>query len=396
MARRRLQQKGDLYQQGGWWKLRWREDQAHPDRTIKRGWSRPVFLGPSEGPGKLTEKQATRFAWDNFLSRLDQNNVVPLSVLTVAQFVEKKFDPGHVAMLKPAGQNHYAAMLKRVLPDLGEIRLRDVRKDDVQRLVSKALAEGMSVQTARHVKNAVSAIFSYAEAEECFTGTNPAKHVKLPEMIRREAHSLDWENAKTVLAALRSPAQEMAFAMILLSCNVAELLGLQWKRVNLSDEWTAVDGEALPPWSLAIRRQWYRGAYGSLKKKSRERNLQIPRPLRALLLAMSKRKDWTAPDDPVFASRKGTPLDEHNYAARHLKPVGRALKMPWLSWHVFRRTHATLTKTLGLSDTDRMKLMGHGSISMTDRYTAGDLERQQQVLELMAAKLLEPRMERVN
>src|ERR1041385_7698135 len=26
MGRRRLQQKGDLYQQGGWWKLRWKED----------------------------------------------------------------------------------------------------------------------------------------------------------------------------------------------------------------------------------------------------------------------------------------------------------------------------------------------------------------------------------
>src|SRR5438128_1155651 len=26
MARRRLQQNGDLYKQGGWWKLRWRED----------------------------------------------------------------------------------------------------------------------------------------------------------------------------------------------------------------------------------------------------------------------------------------------------------------------------------------------------------------------------------
>lgn len=26
LGRRRLQQKGDLYNQGGWWKLRWRED----------------------------------------------------------------------------------------------------------------------------------------------------------------------------------------------------------------------------------------------------------------------------------------------------------------------------------------------------------------------------------
>jgi hypothetical protein len=62
MARRRLQQNGDLYQQGGWWKLRWREDQIDGRGKQKRGWSRPVWIGPAEGPQRLTEKQARRIS----------------------------------------------------------------------------------------------------------------------------------------------------------------------------------------------------------------------------------------------------------------------------------------------------------------------------------------------
>src|SRR5882672_5659529 len=42
LARRRLQQKGDLFDQGGLWKLRWHEDKIGPAGEVKRGWSRAV------------------------------------------------------------------------------------------------------------------------------------------------------------------------------------------------------------------------------------------------------------------------------------------------------------------------------------------------------------------
>ena len=46
LARRRLQQKGDLFNQGGMWKLRWHEDKIGPDGERMRGWSRAVHIGP--------------------------------------------------------------------------------------------------------------------------------------------------------------------------------------------------------------------------------------------------------------------------------------------------------------------------------------------------------------
>ena len=69
LARRRLQQKGDLFNQGGMWKLRWHEDKIGPDGEMTGGWSRAVHVGPSAGPLKFTEKEAK----ENWYARQDSN-----------------------------------------------------------------------------------------------------------------------------------------------------------------------------------------------------------------------------------------------------------------------------------------------------------------------------------
>ena len=388
LARRRLQQKGDLFEQGGMWKLRWHEDKIGPDGAQSRGWSRAVHLGPSQGTGKLTEKEARRLGWENFLSKLDAGVCAPHSAVTIQNFVEQRFLPDHVLLLKRSGRSHYEAMLKHVLPALGTIRLKDLTPADVQHLVSSMLARSYSVQTVKHVRTTVSAIFTHAKRLGWYVGENPAKLVRLPEMIRREAHALSFEQAVATLAALKSPMREMVLFAILTSMNIAEICGLRWKRVNLNEQFATVDGESLPPLTIAVRAQWYRGEYGTVKAKSRRRNIPIPAILTEVLRGLKARAVFTEPEDPVFAARTGRPVDEHNVARRYLKPVGTSLGMPWLSWHCFRRTHTTLANELGMVFTDRMAMMGHSEARMTALYTADDLKRRRAVLDQMAARLL--------
>src|SRR5213076_942333 len=82
-----------------------------------------------------------------------------------------------------------------------------------------------------------------------------------------------FDQSFAALASLKSPAREMVLFAILTSMNIAEICGLQWKRVNLNEQFTTVDGESLPPLTIAVRAQWYRGEYGSVKAKSRRRNI---------------------------------------------------------------------------------------------------------------------------
>src|SRR5258708_39798792 len=70
-------------------------------------------------------------------------------------------------------------------------------------------------------------------------------------MVRRESHGRSFDQAFSALASLQSPAREMVLFAILTSMNIAEICGLQWKRVNLNEQFTTVDGESLPPLTMA-------------------------------------------------------------------------------------------------------------------------------------------------
>jgi len=247
LARRRLQQKGDLFDQGGMWKLRWHEDKVLDSGEVVRGWSRAVHIGPSSGSSRLTEKEARRLGWENFLAKLDAGVCTPNSAVTLGNFVEQKFLPDHVALLKKSGRTHYHSMLKHVLPALRKQRLRDITGGDIQIIVSSMLMSDYSVQTVKHVRTVVSAVFTHAKRLGWYTGENPATLVRLPEMVRKEAHALSFDQAVATLRVLKSPAREMVLFAILTSMNIAEICGLQWKRINLTDQFATVDGESLPP-----------------------------------------------------------------------------------------------------------------------------------------------------
>jgi integrase len=93
--------------------------------------------------------------------------------------------------------------------------------------------------------------------------------------------------------------------------------------------------------SIAVRENFYRGVFGTVKKKSRKRDLPIPKavlPVLQELMDCSKFKG----SDLVFCTDKGTPLDEKNLMNRTIKPAAKKLGMPWMGWRVFRHTHSTL------------------------------------------------------
>ena len=318
--------------------------------------------------------------------------------MTIADFVESKFVPEHVARKKSSGRTHYQAILKHVLtpeevdrvfqvdaeksktkltavanwPYLGNVRLCDVQPDDVQRLISAALARGYSTQTVTHIRNVVSAIFTHAKKQQWFTGDNPASLVTPPEMARKEAYALTLAQAKEVLGVMKYPEREMTLIAILTSMNVAEICGLQWKRVNLTEAWSDSDGEPIPPRTIAVRKQWYLGELANVEKKRRRTNLPIPGPLFPILQGLSRRAKFTGPDDFVLVSRVGTPINGNGIAARRLKPIGKHLQMPWLSWHVFRRTHTALAYELGMQFLERITTMGRSDPRMTPALMRSD------------------------
>jgi hypothetical protein len=112
-----------------------------------------------------------------------------------------------------------------MIPALGEIRLRDVTSDHIQALVKMKIEAGYSVQTAVHIRNAVSAVFNHAKLKRAYHGDNPALGIRLPEMQRRETHALSFEMGRDLLAILKTVVRTMALLSMTTSMNVAKMLG---------------------------------------------------------------------------------------------------------------------------------------------------------------------------
>jgi integrase len=89
-----------------------------------------------------------------------------------------------------------------------------------------------------------------------FTGRNPAALATVPEMIPvRAKQALTPAMVKKLLRVLPEPTHGLALTTALTSMNIAEVCGLRWKYVNPSKEWETVDGEGLPPFTIAVRWQ---------------------------------------------------------------------------------------------------------------------------------------------
>jgi integrase len=215
---------------------------------------------------------------------------------------------------------------------------------------------------------------------------------------------MDFEMAFGLLESLER-ASFVAYAIVLLSVttsmNIAELLGLRRKRVNLSPDAVMLGDRSLDGRSIAVRENFYRRVFGTVKKKSRKRDLPIPRAVLPVLQKLMGGSKFKGPDDLVFCTDKGTPLDEKNLMNRTIKPAAKKLGMPWMGWHVFRHTHSTLGEDFGMAFQTGKRRWGI-DYHMTMQYTHSDLDRRRRALDVMADRLvgrtpengIEPELER--
>ncbi len=73
----------------------------------------------------------------------------------------------------------------------------------------------------------------------------------------------------------------------------------------------------------------------------------------------------SAPEDLVFATPSGTPLSPKNLYNRVLAPACDRIKLPRVSWHSSRHTHATLLTEVGESIKTAQSLLGHSDLGTT-------------------------------
>jgi integrase len=160
---------------------------------------------------------------------------------------------------KPSAIRGYeAALMRRVLPELGGARLSEIRRIDLQELADRLCADGLDASTVRNTLMPLRAIFRRALARG-EVAVNPATGLELPALEGRRDRIASPTEAAALLAALPVRDRALWATAMYAGLRRGELLALRWEDIDLKAgvihverSWDAKEGVA--PKSRAARR----------------------------------------------------------------------------------------------------------------------------------------------
>jgi integrase len=266
---------------------------------------------------------------------------------------------------KPSVLRGYRADLRNyVLPDLGAVRLADVRRGDLQALVDRMLGRGLSPSKVRNVLMPIRAIYRHAiERDEIMV--NPTSNLRLPSEEATEPRVATAAEAVALLTALPEGDRALWATAFYAGLRLGELQGLRWGDVDLARG------------IIRIERGWD-AKEGPIEPKSKKgrRSVPVSGALRDFLVAHKAATNRDG-SDFVFGSRAGRPFTPsytrkraaRAWTAANAKRIERGLEpLAPIGLHECRHTFVSLMFDAGLSLERIGDYVGHSSAYMTDRY----------------------------
>jgi len=252
--------------------------------------------------------------------------------------------------------NYRSALELRAIPYFHGWKLAEIEPPDVRAYVTRLEAEGLAPSHVRTQLAPLRTMFATA-VEDGTLRFNPTAGVRVngrrEDEEEEHAKALTRKQLATVLAEL--PEEHRLFFELLAhsGLRVSEAIGLTWGDVAFGER----------P-RLEVRRQLCRGRWQRLKSRSGRRDVPLsPRMAQRLWAARKGRR----PGDPVFGTSTGTPLRDENVRQRVLKPAGRRAGVPWVGFHTFRHTCASLLFEGGKDVKQVQEWLGHADPGFTLR-----------------------------
>jgi integrase len=331
------------------WVVRWRENVLQPDGSVRRI-QRAETLGPVS---KITRRQAQAFL-QNKAATINLCQRRPQAFISLEEFVRVEWRPNAPLALKKSTVKYYGFQLDRhILPALGNCSLYDISRSQIESVLSDLRRKGHSSGTIRGVRATFSTVLQSA-MERGYLDKNPAHGIRIRTTGSRIEHRFySPAQVRQLLPELTEPCRTVVQLAVLTGLRIGEILALRWKRVNL------LRG------TLEVAESYSDGEFGSPKTRSSNRVIPISGFLRGVLEAHRTYTKSITPNDLVFSTPTGTPLNQKNLYNRVLAPACDRIKQPRISWHSFRHTHATLLTEVGESIKTTQALLGHSDLGTT-------------------------------
>jgi integrase len=290
----------------------------------------------------------------------------------------------HRSLLAEPGQAYRrgsGASRGLIMDSLGNRPAREVTTREVEDVLLSIASTGVSPRTVNKARQLVCAIFNYGARPSTFRlPSNPAKHADRrrepdaaplafysPEQVealaralaagihrdsRRPAVGTDEAAART-----GEDAQDAELIRVAAYAGLrrGELVALRWRDVDFAGR------------KLIVRRALSGEIELRSTKTRRAREVPLPEQAAVALERLSRRQEFTASDDYVFANRFGRRLDP-SALRRRFERARDAAELEPLRFHDLRHTYGSLLVAGGIDLPSVKAAMGHSRLSTTERY----------------------------
>lgn len=343
---RKRYQKGSVKKQRGRWVAMWWVDGNRRSKTV--------------GLIKDVTKSEARAQVDKIIADLNAKRQEKRT-WQFGEFVEQVYFPFYKRRWKRStAENNVNRMTNHLVADLGDSELSAFRRDELQDLLDRKAAGGLSFSVVDHLRWDLKQVFDLAMAEGLLE-RNPALLLFTPkEAVMPTRRVMNLEEVQKCFSVLEQRERLIVKFGILAGMRPGEIFGLTWGK--LSDTYAE------------IVQRVYRGVVDTPKTNQSVRKAALSEGLRVDIQQWREFAVDTRPGAWVFPSERNTPLSKDNCWRRHIGPKFAKVGLPWVNFQVMRRTHSSLMNGLGIEGKLVADQLGHSLDVNQNVYTQSGVE----------------------
>ncbi|MBH0329959.1 integrase [Brevibacillus brevis] len=342
----------------------------------KRGslWSFTVDIGRKpdgsrnqKTKGGFKTKREAEQACAELITQLTKGDYLEPSKKTVKESMEAWLQTILQSTLRISTYENYSkAILKRIIPALGHLKLKDVQADHIQSFYLTLVKEELSPEYIRYLHSILKSFFTYQVRMQNITKNAVA--LAVPRRIGRKEQKTWSINEAIHFLEVAKENNQTYYIVYLLALYTGlrrgEILSLRWKDCDLSQ------GKISVCQTLYYSKQQFH--FLEPKTTRSNRLVSIPDTVVEVLKLYRveqenhKRELGSVYEDYdlVAATEFGRPINPRSLTGHFLRTINKA-NVPKIRFHDQRHTHATILLKIGEHVKIVSERLGHSNAAMT-------------------------------
>lgn len=339
-------------------------------------WEGRYSDGTHPGTGKQKQKSVygkTQQEVTNKLKRIlyeiEQGSFTEPSSMTVKTWMTTWLEE-YTAHLKESSFVAYESITNNhIIPNLGSIKLKDLKTPAIQRFYRNATKAGKAPKTVRGIHNTLNSSLNKA-VELKYISVNPCNGCVLPRIPVKKLEAFDSSMLLPFMDAIKGHKYETLYLTALFTGRrESELLGLTWDCIDFDNQIITSYRQLLRP-----RKKGKPYRYDSHKNDK----IITTRPSNFVFDILKKQKEWQSQakliagdlwdegnfKDLVFTNDTGRHLI-HNTVLDNLKQILSDLNMPINRFHDLRHSYAVFALQAGDNIKTLQENLSHATVAFT-------------------------------